>query len=73
MTTEGALGNQERLKGVPRGDMNASEGPAAPVRMLATLHMGFHVSGWKSDIERQRRMFVAKRPLGVYIFIEGGL
>lgn len=27
-----------------------------PVRMVLTLHMGFHVSGWKSDMLRVSRV-----------------
>jgi hypothetical protein len=41
--------------------------------MLDTLHIGFHVSGWKSLMERHSRVLVAKRPLGVNILMEGGL
>ena len=36
-----------------------------PVRMVLTLQAGFQVSGWKSEIERQRRVLVLKRPEGV--------
>jgi hypothetical protein len=32
-----------------------------------------HVSGWKSLIERHKRVLVLKRPLGVIIIIDGGL
>ena len=35
-------------------------------------HMGFHVSGWKSDMLRQRRVLGLKRPLGVSMRMEGG-
>ena len=34
-----------------------------PFRMDATDHAGTHVSGWKSLMERQRRVLVWKRPL----------
>ena len=34
-----------------------------PLRMEATDQAGTHVSGWKSLIERQRRVLVLKRPL----------
>jgi hypothetical protein len=43
-----------------------------PVRMVATDHIGFHVSGWKSLMDRQRRRLVLKRPLGVHMITEGG-
>lgn len=43
------------------------------MRMLATLHMGFHVSGWKSLIDRQSLVLVANLPLGVIILMDGGL
>ena len=43
-----------------------------PVSTVETLHTGFHVSGWKSDIERQRRVSGRKRPDGVTIVIDGG-
>lgn len=36
-----------------------------PVRIVDTLHAGFHVSGWKSDIERQRRVLTLNLPFGV--------
>lgn len=44
-----------------------------PVRIVDTLQAGFHVSGWKSDILKHNFLFVLKRPLGVIIYIEGGL
>lgn len=34
--------------------------------------MGFHVSGWKSDMLRHSRVLGLKRPLGVSIRMEGG-
>lgn len=37
----------------------------SPVSMVATDQAGFHVSGWKSEMERQRRVLVLKRPEGV--------
>jgi hypothetical protein len=30
----------------------------SPVRMVDTLHAGFQVSGWKSLIDRHRRVLV---------------
>lgn len=36
-----------------------------PVKIVATDQAGFHVSGWKSDMLKQRRVFVLKRPFGV--------
>ncbi len=38
-----------------------------------TNQMGFHDSGWKSDMLTQMDWPVEKRPLGVYIRIDGGL
>lgn len=38
-----------------------------PVKMVETLHAGFHVSGWKSDILKHNLVFVLNRPLGVII------
>lgn len=43
-----------------------------PVMMVETDHIGFHDSGWKSDMERQRRRFGLNLPLGVSIMTEGG-
>lgn len=43
-----------------------------PIRMVLTDHMGFHDSGWKSDILRHRRVLGLKRPLGVIIMMLGG-
>lgn len=43
-----------------------------PVRMVATDQAGFHVSGWKSEMERQRRVLVLKRPDGESIYMLGG-
>lgn len=34
-----------------------------PFKMDETDHAGTHVSGWKSDIDRHKRVFVLKRPL----------
>ena len=33
--------------------------------MVDTLHAGFHVSGWKSDMERQSFVLILNLPLGV--------
>jgi hypothetical protein len=33
-----------------------------PTRMVETCHEGFHSLGWKSEKEKQRRVFVWKRP-----------
>lgn len=38
-----------------------------PVRMVETDQAGFHVSGWKSDIERHNRELVLNLPEGVVI------
>ena len=46
---------------------------SSPVRMVATDQAGFQLSGWKSLMERQRRVLISKRPLGVSIMIRGGL
>jgi hypothetical protein len=44
-----------------------------PVMIVLRLHMGFHVSGWKSLMDRHSRLSVSKRPEGVTIMIAGGL
>ena len=43
-----------------------------PIKIVLTDHMGFHDSGWKSDILRQSLVLGLKRPLGVSIMILGG-
>lgn len=43
-----------------------------PIRIVLTLHMGFQLSGWKSDMLRQSRLEQAKRPFGVIIITDGG-
>lgn len=40
--------------------------------MELTDHMGFHVSGWKSDMLRHKRWFVLNRPFGVAMYTAGG-
>ena len=44
-----------------------------PVNIVETDQAGFHVSGWKSDMERHKRVFGLNRPDGVVIYILGGL
>jgi len=44
-----------------------------PVQIVATLQAGFHVPGWKSDMEKQIFLSGWKRPEGVSILIPGGL
>jgi hypothetical protein len=55
-----------------------------PTRIVETCHDGFHSLGWKSENEKQRRVFVWKRPFvktvferdipeGVIIVTAGGL
>ena len=53
--------------------VDSSINESTPLRMEATDHAGTHVSGWKSLIERQRRVFVLNLPFGVSIMIAGGL
>lgn len=43
-----------------------------PVNIVDTLHMGFHVSGWKSDMERHSLRFGWNLPEGVSIITDGG-
>eukprot|EP00732_Lithocolla_globosa_P005123 Lithocolla_globosa_v1_NODE_5090_length_1307_cov_19.570288.p3 type:complete len:127 gc:universal NODE_5090_length_1307_cov_19.570288:686-1066(+) len=50
---------------LPVVGVSSSINDSRPVRIEATLHVGFHVPGWKSLIERQRRVLVLKRPFGV--------
>ena len=52
-------------------DSNMKE--RTPLRIEATDHAGTHVSGWKSLIERHRRVLVLNRPFGVSIMMAGGL
>jgi hypothetical protein len=42
------------------------------VRIVSVFQMGFHDSGWKSEIERQIRFKGSNLPLGVIIIIPGG-
>ena len=44
----------------------------SPTRTVLVLQIGFHVSGWKSDMERQRRVPGVKRPDGVSMTMRGG-
>lgn len=43
-----------------------------PVRIVDTLQAGFHVSGWKSDIERHNLVLTLNLPFGVVMYILGG-
>lgn len=43
-----------------------------PIRMVETLQAGLKDRGWKSEMDRQRRVDGWKRPEGVCIRIEGG-
>lgn len=43
-----------------------------PIRMVETSQAGLKDLGWKSEIERQRRVDGWKRPEGVCILMEGG-
>lgn len=36
-----------------------------PVSIVETLHAGFHVSGWKSDMDRHSLVFTLNLPFGV--------
>lgn len=40
--------------------------------MVLTLHTGFHVSGWKSDMLRHSLVFTLNRPEGVSMRTLGG-
>lgn len=42
------------------------------IELHVSTHMGFHVSGWKSDMLRHSRVLGLNRPLGVSIRMEGG-
>jgi len=48
---------------LPTVGVASSMKESTPLRIEATDHAGTHVSGWKSLMERHRRVFVAKRPL----------
>lgn len=43
-----------------------------PIRIVDTLQAGLKDFGWKSEMERQRRVDGWKRPDGVCIRIDGG-
>ena len=43
--------------------VDSSMKETTPLRIEATDQAGTHVSGWKSLMERQRRVFVLNRPL----------
>ena len=43
------------------------------VRMVETVHEGCHVSGWKSENEKQIGASGLNRPDGVFIRMDGGL
>ena len=47
----------------PTVGVDSSINESTPFRIEATDHAGTHVSGWKSLIERQRRVLVLNRPL----------
>ena len=44
-----------------------------PVRIVETDHIGFQLSGWKSDMERQSLRFGWNLPEGVHMRTLGGL
>ncbi len=44
-----------------------------PIKMERTDHRGLHNSGWKSLILVQILWLIWKRPLGVHMYIDGGL
>ena len=58
---------------LPKVGEDSSMKLSSPVRIVETDQAGFHVSGWKSLIDKQSRVFVLNRPLGVNIHIDGGL
>eukprot|EP00438_Fugacium_kawagutii_P008785 Skav235600 [mRNA] locus=scaffold3336:43361:45020:- [translate_table: standard] len=43
-----------------------------PMRIFSTVQLGFQDSLWKSLMERQMRLLISKRPLGVNSLIDGG-
>lgn len=43
-----------------------------PINIVLTSHAGLKLLGWKSDIDRQRRVEGWKRPDGVCIRMAGG-
>ena len=45
----------------------------SPVKIVPTDQVGFQVSGWASDIEKHSLVRTLNLPLGVIIYIEGGL
>ena len=36
-----------------------------PVRIVDTLHAGFHVSGWKSEMDKHNLVLTLNLPFGV--------
>ena len=44
----------------------------SPTRIVRTLHVGFHSSGWKSDMDMQMRRPGSKRPVALTKVIPGG-
>ena len=46
---------------------------SSPVRMVATDQAGFQVSGWKSLMDRHRRVLIWNLPFGVIMMMRGGL
>lgn len=53
----------------PVVNVSSSINDSKPVKIVDTDQAGFHVPGWKSDIERHSLVLVAKRPLGVIILM----
>ena len=56
-------GRPRRKLTEPTVGVDSSMKERTPLRMDATDHAGTHVSGWKSLIDRHRRVFVLNRPL----------
>lgn len=57
---------------MPKTPMIPTINDKSPVSMVATDQAGFHVSGWKSEMERHSRVLVLKRPEGVIMYMLGG-
>ena len=58
---------------LPKVGAESSINACNPIKIVDTDHIGFHVSGWKSDMDKHKRVLGLKRPEGVNMRIEGGL
>ena len=59
--------------GGARTGLLSSMNARSPCSTVLTDHIGFQVSGWKSDIDRQIFALGLKRPFGVIMRMLGGL